>query len=210
MRPRTVGALCDRTGQSQPAVSKHLRVLREAGLVEWDRLSGDRRVRIYRLRETCADRARGLARELSRCTRGAPRRARRRRAREGDLRDCDTPYTTRGTPRIRKRLYWRKEDAEAAERGDPRVVREGARQGQSRAPRGPRPPVSKPRPPLNARPSLSRPRLLGFGEVVLVDPLELVALKRRHSDPGIDHVLCELQPVQQDDPSSMRELACVR
>jgi hypothetical protein len=31
----------------------------------------------------------------------------------------DTPYTTRGTPRIRKRLYWRKEDAEAAERGDP-------------------------------------------------------------------------------------------
>lgn len=32
--PRTVGRLVDALGLSQPAVSKHLRVLREAGLVK--------------------------------------------------------------------------------------------------------------------------------------------------------------------------------
>ncbi len=31
--PKTVGALCDAVGLSQPAVSKHLRVLKEADLV---------------------------------------------------------------------------------------------------------------------------------------------------------------------------------
>jgi DNA-binding transcriptional ArsR family regulator len=33
-RPRPVGELVERIGISQPGVSKHLRVLREAGLVE--------------------------------------------------------------------------------------------------------------------------------------------------------------------------------
>jgi DNA-binding transcriptional ArsR family regulator len=42
-----VGALVDRLGLSQPSVSKHLRVLREAGLVEV-RPDGQRRV--YRVR----------------------------------------------------------------------------------------------------------------------------------------------------------------
>jgi DNA-binding transcriptional ArsR family regulator len=46
-RERSVGELVDALGASQPAVSKHLRVLREAGLVEV-RADGQRRV--YRVR----------------------------------------------------------------------------------------------------------------------------------------------------------------
>src|SRR5437868_5572386 len=42
-----VGALVDRTGLSQPAVSKHLRVLRDAGLVE---VRPDGQRRLYRVR----------------------------------------------------------------------------------------------------------------------------------------------------------------
>jgi DNA-binding transcriptional ArsR family regulator len=44
---RTVGELVTRLGASQPGMSKHLRVLREAGLVE-ARVDAQRR--IYRLR----------------------------------------------------------------------------------------------------------------------------------------------------------------
>lgn len=44
---RSVGELVDRVGLSQPGVSKHLRLLREAGLVE-ARTAG--RQRLYRLR----------------------------------------------------------------------------------------------------------------------------------------------------------------
>jgi DNA-binding transcriptional ArsR family regulator len=43
----SVGALVNELGSSQPLVSKHLRVLREAGLVE-ARVDGQRR--LYRLR----------------------------------------------------------------------------------------------------------------------------------------------------------------
>ena len=43
----SVGALVDRLGTSQPLVSKHLRVLREAGLVDV-RVDGQRR--LYRVR----------------------------------------------------------------------------------------------------------------------------------------------------------------
>lgn len=46
-RERTVGELVDALGMSQPAVSKHLRVLRDAGLVE-ARVDAQRR--IYSLR----------------------------------------------------------------------------------------------------------------------------------------------------------------
>lgn len=46
-RERTVGELVDELGMSQPAVSKQLRVLREAGLVA-ARVDAQRRV--YRLR----------------------------------------------------------------------------------------------------------------------------------------------------------------
>jgi DNA-binding transcriptional ArsR family regulator len=44
---RPVGELVDALGASQPLVSKHLRVLREAGLVE---VRADAQRRLYRLR----------------------------------------------------------------------------------------------------------------------------------------------------------------
>ena len=44
---RPVGDLVDALGLSQPSVSKHLRVLREAGLVE---VRADAQRRLYRLR----------------------------------------------------------------------------------------------------------------------------------------------------------------
>jgi DNA-binding transcriptional ArsR family regulator len=46
---RTVGALVDRAGVSQPAVSQHLKVLREAGLV---RMRPDAQRRVYSLEPT--------------------------------------------------------------------------------------------------------------------------------------------------------------
>ncbi len=44
---RPVGELVAQVGVSQPAVSKHLRILREAGLVE---VRGDAQRRLYRVR----------------------------------------------------------------------------------------------------------------------------------------------------------------
>jgi DNA-binding transcriptional ArsR family regulator len=44
---RPVGELVDRLGLSQPAVSKHLRVLKDAGLVE---VRPDAQRRLYRIR----------------------------------------------------------------------------------------------------------------------------------------------------------------
>jgi DNA-binding transcriptional ArsR family regulator len=46
-RPRSVGELVERTGLTQPGTSKHLRVLREAGLVSVRR---DAQRRMYELR----------------------------------------------------------------------------------------------------------------------------------------------------------------
>ena len=46
-RPRSVGELVDGVGLSQPGTSKHLRVLREAGLV---RAREEGRRRVYELR----------------------------------------------------------------------------------------------------------------------------------------------------------------
>ena len=46
-RERSVGDLVDRLRLSQPAVSKHLRVLREAGLVQ---VRGDAQRRLYSVR----------------------------------------------------------------------------------------------------------------------------------------------------------------
>jgi DNA-binding transcriptional ArsR family regulator len=48
--PKPVREIVTLFDLSQPAVSKHLRVLREAGLVETVRLSEDARLRLYRLR----------------------------------------------------------------------------------------------------------------------------------------------------------------
>jgi DNA-binding transcriptional ArsR family regulator len=46
-RPRPVGELVDELGLTQPGTSKHLRILREAGLVE---VHPDGRRRLYALR----------------------------------------------------------------------------------------------------------------------------------------------------------------
>ena len=49
-RPHRAGELADSFSMSRPAMSRHLRVLRKAGLVEEDELEDDARVRLYRLR----------------------------------------------------------------------------------------------------------------------------------------------------------------
>jgi DNA-binding transcriptional ArsR family regulator len=48
--PRRAGELAESLGMSPPAMSRHLRVLRQCGLVEEDRLDDDGRVRLLRLR----------------------------------------------------------------------------------------------------------------------------------------------------------------
>ena len=48
--PRTAGEIHRAFPIAAPAVSRHLRVLREAGLVEEHHPPGDRRVRLYALR----------------------------------------------------------------------------------------------------------------------------------------------------------------
>ncbi|HET8821776.1 MAG TPA: metalloregulator ArsR/SmtB family transcription factor [Thermoleophilaceae bacterium] len=49
-RPHTATEIHDACDIAAPAVSRHLRVLREAGLIEERRPDDDRRVRIYTLR----------------------------------------------------------------------------------------------------------------------------------------------------------------
>jgi DNA-binding transcriptional ArsR family regulator len=48
--PGTVGRLCRLLGLSQPLVSKHVRILLDAGLLDVSRSPRDGRVRVYRLR----------------------------------------------------------------------------------------------------------------------------------------------------------------
>jgi DNA-binding transcriptional ArsR family regulator len=50
MKPRRAGELAHIFAMSQPAMSKHLRVLRQHGLVEEESLAEDARVRVYRLK----------------------------------------------------------------------------------------------------------------------------------------------------------------
>lgn len=61
--PRRASDIADALGASRPAMSRHLRVLREAGLVD---TSGedDARVRVYRLRPEPFDRLRGWLDEV--------------------------------------------------------------------------------------------------------------------------------------------------
>jgi DNA-binding transcriptional ArsR family regulator len=49
-RPRRAGELADAVAMSAPAMSRHLRVLRSAGLVDEETLDSDARVRVYQLR----------------------------------------------------------------------------------------------------------------------------------------------------------------
>jgi DNA-binding transcriptional ArsR family regulator len=60
-RPRRAGELAEATKIAFPLMSRHLRTLRESGLVEEERDQFDSRVRIYRLRpEPMADLKRWL------------------------------------------------------------------------------------------------------------------------------------------------------
>jgi DNA-binding transcriptional ArsR family regulator len=49
-RPRRAGELAAAFGASPPAMSRHLKVLRQRGLVEEERSQDDARCRVYRLR----------------------------------------------------------------------------------------------------------------------------------------------------------------
>jgi len=49
-RPRRAGELAEACGTKPPAMSRHLRVLRERGVVEEERGDRDARVRVFRLR----------------------------------------------------------------------------------------------------------------------------------------------------------------
>jgi DNA-binding transcriptional ArsR family regulator len=49
-RPRRAGELADETGLSSPAMSRHLKLLLDAGIVEDERIPDDARVRLFKLR----------------------------------------------------------------------------------------------------------------------------------------------------------------
>ena len=49
-RARRAGELAQAAGTSAPVMSRHLRILLEAGVVEDERVPGDARVRVFRLR----------------------------------------------------------------------------------------------------------------------------------------------------------------
>ncbi|MCW6004827.1 metalloregulator ArsR/SmtB family transcription factor [Micromonospora sp. CPCC 205371] len=49
-QPRRAGELAGATGTSAPVMSRHLKVLREAGLVIDERVPHDARLRVFRLR----------------------------------------------------------------------------------------------------------------------------------------------------------------
>ena len=49
-RPHRAGELADATAMSAPALSRHLKVLLESGIVEDERVREDARVRLFKLR----------------------------------------------------------------------------------------------------------------------------------------------------------------
>ncbi|GIU88123.1 MAG: transcriptional regulator [Acidimicrobiia bacterium] len=49
-RPHRAGELARATGESPPAMSRHLRILRGSGIVTDERVPDDARVRLFRLR----------------------------------------------------------------------------------------------------------------------------------------------------------------
>jgi DNA-binding transcriptional ArsR family regulator len=50
-RPRCASEIADALSMSRPAMSRHLRVLRKAGVVSESELEDDARVRVYRLEQ---------------------------------------------------------------------------------------------------------------------------------------------------------------
>lgn len=49
-RPHRAGELADAAGLSPPAMSRHLRTLLDAGVIQDERVPGDARLRVFRLR----------------------------------------------------------------------------------------------------------------------------------------------------------------
>lgn len=62
--PRRAGELASELDTSAPAMSRHLRVLRESGLVEEERTDEDARVRVLRLRAEPFEDLRGWLEEV--------------------------------------------------------------------------------------------------------------------------------------------------
>ena len=62
--PRRAGELADALAMTAPAMSRHLRVLRESGLVEETADAADARARVYRLRAEPFTRLRGWLEEV--------------------------------------------------------------------------------------------------------------------------------------------------
>jgi DNA-binding transcriptional ArsR family regulator len=50
VRPRRAGELANAAGMSAPAMSRHLKTLLDAGLIEDERIPTDARLRVFRLR----------------------------------------------------------------------------------------------------------------------------------------------------------------
>jgi DNA-binding transcriptional ArsR family regulator len=63
-RPHRAGELAAAFRATPPAMSRHLRVLRTRGLVEEERVEGDARVRVYRLRREPFEALQAWLREL--------------------------------------------------------------------------------------------------------------------------------------------------
>lgn len=97
--PCTVTELARRLEQTQPLVSKHLRYLREVGLVEASRANDDGRARVYDIRREALIELQLWLRDLEQAwwkrTRHTPS--------DPDYykKDLDPNYTSRGTERIR-------------------------------------------------------------------------------------------------------------
>ena len=96
-QPQSVGELAQTTGVAQPTVSKHLRALRTAGLVQTRADPADRRVRIYELRR---DPLAGLLLWLNDLQRNAMRAHQQRAARA-----AVGTKRPRGRPRKEDRSY---------------------------------------------------------------------------------------------------------
>ena len=105
-RPLTVSELCRLTGHKQPALSKHLRVLRDTGLVSPRRTLRDGRARVYELRrEPLIEVETWLTNIRTAWNNGVHFTP---ISRDDIVRREN--FTTRGTPRLRNRLHWRAQD----------------------------------------------------------------------------------------------------
>jgi DNA-binding transcriptional ArsR family regulator len=63
-QPRRAGEIAEAIGMTRPAMSRHLRVLRQAGLVEEESPMEDARARVYRIRREPFAELRGWLDEL--------------------------------------------------------------------------------------------------------------------------------------------------